>query len=240
MATNLSRNSSWIFACRYMRSLQVHTEPPKKNFEVDRRVDRLVDVGVLHDDERRLAAELEPDRLDALGAERVDLAARAHAAGHRDEVGVLVRRRDARRRVRPSPVTTLRTPSGMPARRQSSPSTSVASGVSSCGLTTIVLPVTSAGPTLRANSAAGKIPGGDAGDDAVGHALNPDLLVAALARQDLALQPARAFGGVAQQRRAEGRRRCATPADQLAALGGEESARASRCSRRSGLASLCR
>ena len=74
-----------------MRSLQVQTEPPKKNFEVDSRVDRLVDVGVVHDDEGRLAAELEADRLDALGAERVDLAAGPHAAGHRDEVGVLVR-----------------------------------------------------------------------------------------------------------------------------------------------------
>ena len=52
--------------------------------------------------------------------------------------------------MRPSPVTILMTPSGKPARRQSSPSTSVVSGVSSCGLITAVFPVTSEGPTLRA------------------------------------------------------------------------------------------
>src|SRR5271167_1754896 len=48
LATNLSRNSSWILAWRYMRSLQVHTEPPKKNFEVTAASHGLVDVGVLH------------------------------------------------------------------------------------------------------------------------------------------------------------------------------------------------
>ena len=46
------------------------------------RIDRLVDIGVVHDDEGRLAAKLEADRLDALRAERIDLAARAYAAGH--------------------------------------------------------------------------------------------------------------------------------------------------------------
>jgi hypothetical protein len=65
-----------------MRSLQVQTEPPKKKLRRHSRIDRLVDIGVVHDDERRLAAKLEADRLDAFRAERIDLAARAYAARH--------------------------------------------------------------------------------------------------------------------------------------------------------------
>jgi len=45
----------------------------------------------------------------------------------------------------PEPVTTLTTPAGMPAARQSSASISAVSGVSSEGLSTMVLPAAMAG-----------------------------------------------------------------------------------------------
>ena len=51
---------------------------------------------------------------------------------------------------------------------------------------------------LAGEQRSGKVPGGDAGDDPIGHALNPDLLVAVFARQDLALESSGTLGGVAQ------------------------------------------
>jgi hypothetical protein len=48
-----------------------------------------------------------------------------------------------------------------------------------------------------------EVPSGDAGDDPIGHALNPDLFVAAFARQDLALESSSALSGVAQQKGSE-------------------------------------
>ena len=50
---------------------------------------------------------------------------------------------------------------------------------------------------LAGEQRSGEVPGGDAGDDPIGHPLNPDLLVAAFARQDLALESSRALGRVA-------------------------------------------
>jgi hypothetical protein len=50
---------------------------------------------------------------------------------------------------RPSPVTTLTTPAGTPASRQSSPSRSADSGVCSAGFRTTVLPHASAGPSFH-------------------------------------------------------------------------------------------
>ena len=54
-----------------------------------------------------------------------------------------------------------------------------------------------------------------------GHALDPDLLVATLARQDLALESAGALGGIAQQKGGE-IRVDARFRQKLAAFGGEK------------------
>ena len=58
-----------------------------------------------------------------------------------------------------SPVTTWKTPAGMPARSASSASASAESGVCSAGLQTIVLPAASAGAALRVIIADGKFQG---------------------------------------------------------------------------------
>ena len=58
-----------------------------------------------------------------------------------------------------SPVMTLSTPAGMPARSASTASASAVSGVSRAGLTTAVQPAASAGATLRVIIAAGKFQG---------------------------------------------------------------------------------
>ena len=58
-----------------------------------------------------------------------------------------------------SPVTTLKTPGGTPARCASSASASAESGVCSAGLSTIVQPAASAGATLRVIIADGKFHG---------------------------------------------------------------------------------
>jgi hypothetical protein len=54
-----------------------------------------------------------------------------------------------------SPVTTLNTPAGTPARSASTASASAENGVASAGFTTIGQPAASAGPTLRVIIAAG-------------------------------------------------------------------------------------
>ena len=59
----------------------------------------------------------------------------------------------------PLPVTTERTPAGIPASCPSTASASAEYGVCSAGFTTIVQPVASAGPTLRMIIAAGKVHG---------------------------------------------------------------------------------
>ena len=60
---------------------------------------------------------------------------------------------------RESPVSTLRTPGGKPARTASSASASAVSGVCPAGLTTAVQPTARAGATLRVIIAAGKFHG---------------------------------------------------------------------------------
>jgi len=55
--------------------------------------------------------------------------------------------------------TTLSTPSGSPARRNSSTRKSVVSGVRSAGFSTTVHPAASAGPILRVAIASGKFHG---------------------------------------------------------------------------------
>ena len=61
--------------------------------------------------------------------------------------------------IAPSPVTTWKTPSGMPASSASSPMRSALSGVSSAGLSTTVLPAASAGAKPQPAMAMGKFHG---------------------------------------------------------------------------------
>src|ERR1700733_7704729 len=67
---------------------------------------------------------------------------------------------------RESPVTTLHTPAGTPARAASSAMASADSGVCIAGLTMIVQPAASAGATLRVIIAGGKFQGRDGRADA--------------------------------------------------------------------------
>ena len=75
-------------------------------------------------------------------------------------------------------------------------------------------------PDLAGEQGGREIPGGDPGDDADRRALNPDLLGGPFAREDLALQPPCAVGGVAEQKGAE-LNVDARPADELSTLGGQ-------------------
>ena len=61
--------------------------------------------------------------------------------------------------VPPGPVTTLRTPAGMPASSASSPSRIAVSGVYDAGLRIAVLPAASAGATFQAAISSGKFHG---------------------------------------------------------------------------------
>ncbi len=58
--TNFSVNSSAIFSWRYMRSLQMQIWPQFSKREATAALHRGADIGILGDDERRLAAELQP------------------------------------------------------------------------------------------------------------------------------------------------------------------------------------
>ena len=71
-------------------------------------------------------------------------------AGERHHVDVGVRRPGASPATGPVPVTTLTTPSGMPASVAASANISEVSGVSSAGLSTIVLPAAIAGRIFQA------------------------------------------------------------------------------------------
>ncbi len=82
-----SRNSSAIFSCRYIRSLQMQICPQFSKRDTHRGADGGADVGVLGDDERRLAAELEPQQLQVVGGVAEDVLAGADAAGERHEPG---------------------------------------------------------------------------------------------------------------------------------------------------------
>ena len=61
--------------------------------------------------------------------------------------------------VRPGPLTTFSTPSGIPASSASFPSSIAVSGVSSAGLRTIVFPAARAGPTFQLAIGSGKFHG---------------------------------------------------------------------------------
>ncbi len=78
-----------------------------------------------------------------------------------------------------SPVTTLITPGGMPARKASSTSASAVNGVSFAGLTTMVQPAARAGAALRVIIAAGKFHGVMAAQTPIGSCTTTSRLSAA-------------------------------------------------------------
>ena len=61
--------------------------------------------------------------------------------------------------IEPFPTSTLTTPSGIPASRQSSDSRTAESGVSSAGFSTTVFPHASAGPSFQLAMLSGKFQG---------------------------------------------------------------------------------
>ena len=130
--------------------------------------DRLGQVGVVEDDERRVAAELERDLLHLAGAlghqELADLRRAGEAELADDRVG---RHLAADRGCVGSVAGDDREDAGgTPASSASAAIASAVSGVCSAGLSTIVQPTASAGADLRVGIAAGKfqgvMPGGDA------------------------------------------------------------------------------
>ena len=71
-------------------------------------------------------------------------------------------------------------------------------GVSSLGLMTMVLPVTSAGAALARDQEEREVPGQDAADDADGLAEEEDRFAGTVAFQNLAFDAARPFGHVVE------------------------------------------
>ena len=92
------------------------------------------------------------------------------------------------------PVTTLKTPGGIPARSASSASASAENGVCVAGFSTMVQPAASAGPALRVIIAAGKVPRRDGGDHANRLAQHHDALVRLMAGNQIPVEPLALFG----------------------------------------------
>ena len=78
-----------------------------------------------------------------------------------------------------APVTTLKTPAGMPARSPSSARARAEKGVAVAGLTTMVQPAARAGPALRVIMAAGKFQGVMAAQTPIGSLMTTIRLSAA-------------------------------------------------------------
>ena len=112
-----------------------------------RAADGAVEIGVLEDDERRFAAELERHVLHPGRGGGVDPGAGRDRAGDGDlgDRGMGGERGPDRA----APWTTLKAPAGRPASARISPSLSAPSGVSSEGLKIIALPQASAGAAFQ-------------------------------------------------------------------------------------------
>ena len=111
--------------------------------------DRRGQVGVVEDDCRGLAAELEEDLLDRLGGGRHHLAPGRGRPRERHQVDARVRLDSIAPASWERLVTTLNTPAGMSVCSATSrPSSAATQGVSGAGLSTTVLPAASAGATL--------------------------------------------------------------------------------------------
>ena len=109
---------------------------------------RRLEVGVGVDDERRLAAELEVDALEVAGGQRL-IRRPVSESPVSDTRSTSVWAARAAPTTSPRPVTTLRTPAGIPASSASSARRIVVSGVAVAGLRTIEFPAASAGPIFQ-------------------------------------------------------------------------------------------
>ena len=126
-----------------------------------RALDGAVDVGVVEDDEGRVAAQFEAEllivgrtlraRMRPTSVEPVNDRWRTTSLAHSTLPTAI--------ELAPSPVTMFSTPAGMPARCASSATASADSGVCSAGLITTGQPAASAGATLRVIIAIGKFHG---------------------------------------------------------------------------------
>ena len=106
-------------------------------------LDGVIDVGVIEDDRRRLAAQLEADPLELFAADRGDVPAGRRRTGERD----LVHARMANQALAglPPPGTIDTTPSGRSISSSISANHMASKGVSGAGLTTTVQPAINAG-----------------------------------------------------------------------------------------------
>src|SRR5208337_4315911 len=120
-----------------------------------RALHRRVEIGVVENDERRVAAEFEPEFLDRRRALRHSISVDPVKVSPRtigfDVISAPISRAE--------PVRTENTPAGIPARSASSASARAESGVSAAGLQTKAQPAASAGPALRVIIAFGKFQG---------------------------------------------------------------------------------
>ena len=124
----------------------------------DDALDGQVEIRIVHDDDRVLAAELEVDVLEAVGAGLRDRDACLARAGERDDRDV--RMPDERiADLSPAPVDDVDDAGGTPASISSSTKRSPSAGVSVAGLKTTVLPQTSAGSIFQLGIAIGKFHG---------------------------------------------------------------------------------
>ena len=150
---------------------------------VDDRRDGEVEVGVAPDDRRRLAAELERDAREVRRPREAMIALPVSRWPVKETSDVSGEATSARAGLARRRVTRLRTPGGRSSCSSiSRTSASVESGETSLGLTTTVLPVSSAGASLRHSTASGKFHGQIARDDADGRAQQVDDLAAARRR----------------------------------------------------------
>ena len=123
------------------------------------RLERGVDVGILHHDERVLAAELELRTRQIRRGLGLDLLANLGRSGERDRAHARDPGRCALPIAEPGPVTQLKTPAGRPARSNRPAMNTPDQGVNDAGLNTTVLPVSSAGSVLRHITFIGKFHG---------------------------------------------------------------------------------
>ena len=125
----------------------------------DRPLDRLIEVGVLEHDERRVAAQLEGGPQNFL---RALLEKQPADGGGTGEDNLRASPDRISGSITPPAsvaVTQLTTPAGTPASVTMSISASIDSGVWAAGLITLVQPAAIAGPSLRAPIAIGKFQG---------------------------------------------------------------------------------
>ncbi len=121
---------------------------------IDKPFDRAIDIRVVEDDVRPLAAQFERQRLAGSGRLFADQPADIGRAGKGDLVDT--RMLDEGCTVSPSPVTMFSTPAGKPAFAARSANKSAVSGVNSAGFSTTVLPSASAGAIFQASISNGK------------------------------------------------------------------------------------